>query len=104
MDVHVMDIDNIVYESLDRYYDTLQCLGYINDNTVHKLLVLTFLNKLLKLNCSFITEDQYSKINEAIYKLQECTCIIPDNTSNIPSYYSTVCKDNSKVYNSNSYK
>jgi hypothetical protein len=71
-------MDNVLYESLSRYFNVLSKLGYMSYSEVDKLLVLIFIYDLLGSDCStFITEDEYRVIDNALYCLYGSTCLIP---------------------------
>lgn len=71
-------MDNVLYESLSRYFNILSKLGYMNYTDVNKLLVLIFVYDLLESDCSaFITEEEYRVISSALYCLYGSTCLIP---------------------------
>lgn len=71
-------MDKVLYESLSRYFNILSKLGYMNYTDVNKLLILIFIYDLLESDCnSFITEDEYRVIDNALYCLYGSTCLIP---------------------------
>lgn len=69
-------MNDLLYESLKRYFTTLSKLGYVNYNNVYKILVLIFIDELLNSNC-IISKDDYKSIDSAITCLQGSTCFIP---------------------------
>lgn len=71
-------MDKVLNESLTRYFSILSKLGYMSYSNVDKLLVLIFIDDLLRSDCkSFITEDEYRVIDNALYCLYGSTCLIP---------------------------
>lgn len=71
-------MDKVLNESLARYFSILSKLGYMSYSNVDKLLVLIFIDDLLRSDCkSFITEDEYRVIDNALYCLYGSTCLIP---------------------------
>lgn len=71
-------MENIVNESLGRYFNALSKFGYKSYADVDKLLILIFIQELLDSDCrSFITEDEYLIIHKALYCLYGSTCLIP---------------------------
>lgn len=68
----------LVNTSLERYFNALSKLGYKSYSEVDKLLVLIFIQELLDSECkTFITEDDYRAINQALYCLYGSSCLIP---------------------------
>ena len=71
-------MDKVINEAFTRYFNTLSKFGYIKYSESYKVLVLTFIYELLESNCkSFITEDDYKVIDNALYCLYGSTCLIP---------------------------
>lgn len=71
-------MEELVNTSLERYFNALSKLGYKSYSEVDKLLVLIFIQELLDSECkSFITEDDYKAINQALYCLYGSSCLIP---------------------------
>lgn len=66
---------DILTDALTAYFNTLKYYGYRNEHTVHKLLVLTFLDELIwgKYNID-ITDDQYELLERAIVSLLGDDC------------------------------
>lgn len=72
------ELDKTLLEALNRYYDALSKLGYINYETVSKLIVALFLNDIL--NGEFeepLCEKDYNTITKALYCILGNTCLIP---------------------------
>jgi hypothetical protein len=69
--------------AIDRYFNTLQKLGYKNYESVNKLLVLLFIEELLDSQefSFYITEEDYKVITNALACLYGTDCMI-----DIPSY------------------
>ena len=81
-------MDDILNESLTRYFNTLSKLGYLSYSEVDKLLVLIFIYDLLKSDWKFfITEEEHKIIDNALYCLYGSTCLIP-----YPSLVAGTCK------------
>lgn len=68
---------DILTDALTAYFNTLKYYGYRNERTVHKLLVLTFLDELIlgKYNID-ITDDQYELLERAIVSLLGDDCLL----------------------------
>lgn len=83
---------NYLYESLCRYFTHLCHTGYMKQADVIKLLILTCIQRLV--DCDFrghLNEENYNKINTALYNLYGTTCLMP-----YPDYYSN--KDRRIMY------
>lgn len=74
----VVVMDEMVYNTLSRYYHTLCNTGYVPYNEVTKVLVLAFYWDILMNNyrCS-LSRDDYSLIERALHCLYGSTCLIP---------------------------
>ena len=71
-------MDKVLNESLTRYFKVLSKLGYMSYSEIGKLLVLIFIYDLLENDCkSFITEEEYRILDNALYCLYGSTCLIP---------------------------
>lgn len=71
-------MDNILNESLTRYFNALSKLGYLSYSEVDKLLVLIFIYDLLKSDWKLlITEEEHKIIEDALHCLYGSTCLIP---------------------------
>lgn len=67
-----------VSKSLDRYFNTLATLGYINCKETDKLIILLFINDILDLNLTdSISEEDYKLLNKCLYCLYGTSCLIP---------------------------
>ena len=77
-DVVVMErFDKIVNESLDGYFEALKKSGYLPDTTVFQLLLLMFINKILRDYHGFINEADYQVIIKKLTCLQDSSCVVP---------------------------
>lgn len=86
-------MNNFVFNVLERYFINLTNTGYRKNSDVKKVLLLSHINKLLNNNFrGFITEDDYKKIERALYCLYGSSCLIP-----YPNYYNI--KNPSVMYN-----
>ena len=72
-----MDINNITFEAIDRYFTTLSQYGTKSYSDVDKLIVLMFIRELLTGELGIlINEKDYRTITEAFYCLTCTTCLI----------------------------
>lgn len=69
-----MDLINLTYEALHRYFTRLSQSGYMKYSNVNTLLILLYIQELSKDSLS--TEDK-SIIDKAISCLQGTNCMIP---------------------------
>lgn len=77
-------MDNLVYESLNRYFTHLGNVGYTKQAEIYKLLFLITLQELLDGDFKeLISEKDYEEINKALYCVYGSTCLAP-----YPDYYS----------------
>ena len=71
-------VEDSLFNSLYRYFSTLEVTGYKGQKDVDKLLVLSFLYHLFDPDTvDFITEEDYQLIDKALYCLYGSTCLIP---------------------------
>lgn len=71
-------MNELIDISLCRYFNALSKLGYCNYEAVYRLLVLIFIQELLEGDCkSFINEEDYKIIDNALYCLYGSSCLIP---------------------------
>lgn len=68
---------NYVYKALCKYFAHLCHTGYMSQDAVDKLLILTFIQRMV--DCDFrgyLNEEDYNKINKALYKLYGTSCLL----------------------------
>ena len=71
-------MDELVYDSLSRYYHTLGLKGYVPYPQVYRLLLLIFFNNYVYNDYrGLITAEDYRVIGKALYCLFGSTCLIP---------------------------
>lgn len=71
-------MDNFVYDSFDRYFQTLHKLGYVNDRNVQSLLILNYYFNLIYNDYrGYISEEDYKYIEKALNCLYGTNCLIP---------------------------
>lgn len=68
-------LDNMAYTGVSNYFQALSTFGYKGYKEVNKLLVLLFIEDLLR--SSFIDEEDYKTITNVLYCLFGSTCLIP---------------------------
>lgn len=74
-------MDKNLLEGINKLINTLSKLGYIKDNEINKLLILSFLHDMLTSRLVYeLTVDDYKKINAVITCLESNSCTI----NNIP--------------------
>ena len=73
-----MDINQLTLDSINRYHQVLKRTGFISDQEVYKLFILSFLDDLFKESFSwYITEENYELMDKIITYLSKNSCIIP---------------------------
>lgn len=71
-----MDIfDKSVETALSRYFTHLSQFGYMNEGSVNKLILLTFLRDFLEEY--IVTEEDYQTISRVLKCLEQSSCLIP---------------------------
>ena len=79
-------MNEVVYNSIVRYFSTLSSLGYVNYEDVNNLLFLIAIHEFIYNDFrGFITEDDYREIERVLYKIFGTSCLIP---------YPEFCKNN----------
>ena len=81
-------MDNMIYEILYKYFNSLAVSGYKNYGNVYKILFLVCIEEFIRNDFyGYLTKDDYNKINRALYCIYGTDCLIP-----VPNY---------KTYNMN---
>lgn len=70
-----MDLTNLSYEALHRYFTRLSQSGYMKYSNVDSLIVLLYIQEIVK-EFDFDIEEQ-TIINKALSCLQGSNCMIP---------------------------
>lgn len=71
-------MDDIVYNSIVRYFSALSNLGYVSYEEVNDLLFITAVQEFIYNDFrGFIEEDDYREIEKALYKVFGTSCLIP---------------------------
>lgn len=72
------NINNLVSESLNRYFDTLKYSGYIKYKDVYKLVVSTFILDILDGEFGdLISEEDYKAMDNVLHCFYGSSCLIP---------------------------
>lgn len=79
-------LEDVMQESLTRYYTKLTVFGCCKYESVYRLLIMDFIEELLEnsLLSQFITDGDYRVLQTALTNLYGSTCIIPN-----PNYISS---------------
>lgn len=71
-------MDNIVYNSIKRYFNALSVLGYKSYNDTYKLLyVISIRDFVYNDFMGMITEDDYRILERSLYNVFGTTCLLP---------------------------
>ena len=71
------DFNLITVDILNKYFDILSKAGYVKNKEVNKVIILTFLSRLLNDFSEYITEEDYNDIIKAVYCLSDCLIRLP---------------------------
>ena len=71
------DFNLITIDTLNKYFDILSKAGYVNSKEVNKVIILTFLSRLLNDFSEYITEEDYNDIIKSVYCLSDCLIRLP---------------------------
>ena len=66
------DFNLITIDTLNKYFDILSKAGYVKNKEVNKVIILTFLSRLLNDFSEYITEEDYNDIIKSVYCLSDC--------------------------------
>lgn len=71
-------MDEIIYNSIKKYFNTLQYTGYINYDEVYKLLYLIGVKEMADTDIyGSLTEEDYKEINKSINCIYGTSCLFP---------------------------
>ena len=71
-------MDNVVYESIKRYFTSLSMFGYKSYNDTYKLLYIISIRYFIYNDfIGLITEDDYRIIGRSLYNVFGTTCLLP---------------------------
>ena len=71
------DFNLITVDTLNKYFDILSKVGYVKSKEVNKVIILTFLSRLLNDFSEYITEEDYNDIIKSVYCLSDCLIRLP---------------------------
>ena len=71
------DIIQSLEQGFEKYYDNLSKLGYININSVYKLVIVNWINDVLAGKYDMMVSEEQYRILENIYSCFEGDCFIP---------------------------
>ena len=71
------DFNLITIDTLNKYFDILSKAGYVKSKEVNKVIILTFLSRLLNDFFEYITEEDYNYIIKSVYCLSDCLIRLP---------------------------
>ena len=71
------DFNLITIDTLNKYFDILSKAGYVKNKEVNKVIILTFLSRLLNDFSEYITEEDYNDIIKSVYCLSDCLIRLP---------------------------
>ena len=72
-------MDKSIIEGINKLFNTISRLGYIDDSEINKLLVLSFIHDMLSGNLVYeLTTDDYIEINNVIACIESNSCTIKD--------------------------
>ena len=71
------DFNLITIDTLNKYFDILSKAGYVKSKEVNKVIILTFLSRLLNDFPEYITEEDYNDIIKSVYCLSDCLIRLP---------------------------
>ena len=71
------DFNLITIDTLNKYFDILSKTGYVKSKEVNKVIILTFLSRLLNDFSEYITEEDYNDIIKSVYCLSDCLIRLP---------------------------
>ena len=71
------DFNLITIDTLNKYFDILSKAGYVKNKEVNKVIILTFLSRLLNDFYEYITEEDYNDIIKSVYCLSDCLIRLP---------------------------
>ena len=71
------DFNLITIDTLNKYFDILSKSGYVKNKEVNKVIILTFLSRLLNDFSEYITEVDYNIIIKSVYCLSDCLIRLP---------------------------
>jgi hypothetical protein len=64
-----MNADEILYDKLSSYFDTLSKIGYRPDAEVDKLIIHCFVNEFSEMFYEYLTTEDYSELHKLLSNL-----------------------------------
>ena len=71
------DFNLITVDTLNKYFDILSKAGYVKNKEVNKVIILTFLSRLLNDFSEYITEEDYNDIIKSVLYFSFPVKILP---------------------------
>lgn len=71
------ELDLITLSTIDKYYTYLDNLGYVENEEMNNILILSFINDILNIFPQYITDEDYDIILKAVQCLSAKSCFIP---------------------------
>lgn len=72
----MIDLNKIVEDAINKYFDALSKVGYLKEDDMYYLLILSFIQDITSYNFSeLVDEDSYKVIIDAIYTLSCKSCL-----------------------------
>ena len=73
----MVNIREYLRESLDTYFEVLNNIGYVNENTMQYLIILSFIEDLTGTAFfEYITNEDLNILLEVLYKISCKSCIL----------------------------
>lgn len=70
-------MDELVYKSLDNYFNRIKATGYVPYNNVYALIVLLYIYHIKE--TYILNEKEMGIVNDALACIRKSNCIIPYN-------------------------
>lgn len=71
-----INLSNLSYEALQRYFTRLHQFGYMNYNNVEQLIVFLYIQEILSDN--ELEQDELAVVEKALDCIQGNSCLIPN--------------------------
>lgn len=92
-------MDNIIRDSLNKYFNNLQYTGYQSISNTNKLLFLTCIQELIDAGIiNYVSEEDYEYIIKALYCVYGSNCLIAYPESNIQNNMFFISKKKTDDY------
>ena len=70
------ELDLITLNAIDKYYTYLDNLGYVENEEMDNIIILSFINDILNIFPQYITDKDYNTILKAVQCLSTKSCFI----------------------------